>query len=645
MVQGKFPKLFEPGRIGKLEIRNRIAMAPMNTIYEDSDGRVTQRMIDYFAARAKGGTGLIMTGLTRVYRKAEYLPMMGLWMDSDAHIARASDLAEAVHDYGAKICMQITAGLGRQDGDPTLEKIPVAPSATPSYMNPKVVCRKLSKAEIKEIVKEHAEAARRVVTAGFDMIEFHGHTGYLIDQFMTSLWNKRNDEYGGDIKKRMRFPLELISSVRDVVGSGFPLSFRLSVDHKIPNGRILSEGLEIARFLESAGIDVLHVDGGCYDSMPWIFPPSYYPEGPMIELAAAVKKVVKIPVITVGKISRPAFAEQILKDGKADFIAMGRQLIADPEWANKAKDGRVEDIRPCIVCNEFCIGRVFCARPLSCSVNAAAGKERYYAMQRPEKRKRIMVIGGGPAGMEAARVAALRGHSVTLYEKEKTLGGQIKAASRPAFKVELQRLINYLSVQLKKGGVEVKTGKEVTTALVNATKPDAIVVATGASPLFYKIPGIEHTINAVDINPDNKKVGNRVVVAGGGLTGCDTALALAKKGKRVTIIEMLPAIAGDLNPISRQALIEELSKAGVRILTGYTIKKFTAKGLIAARGNEKQKAIEADNVICALGSQSENVLLKSLKGKVREVYAIGDCLKPGKVGEAIHDGFVAGWKV
>jgi len=515
MVKRKYTNLFEPGHIGKLTIKNRIVMAPMNTIHEDRDGCVTQRMIDYFAARAKGGTGLIMTGFTRAHRKSEYVPGSGgLWMDTDAHIAMASDLAEAVHDYGAKICMQLSAGLGRQEVNPTFEKRPVASSQIPCYVDPKVVCRPLTKAEIRDIVKEYAKAARRIVTAGFDMIEVHGHTGYLIDQFMTPFWNKRTDEYGGDIRRRMRFPIELISSVRDVVGTGFPLSFRLSADHKIPNGRKLSEALEIARLLESAGIDVLHIDGGCYDSMPWIFPPIYYPEGPMVELAAAVKKVVQIPVITVGKIIRPEFAEQIIKDGRADFIAMGRQLIADPEWANKAREGRVEDICPCIACNELCIGNVFFSRPLGCSVNAAAGKERYYALERPEKQKKIMVIGGGPAGMEAARVAALRGHNVTLYEKDKTLGGQLKAASKPAFKVELQRLVNYLSVQLRKVGVNVETGKKVTAQLVDILKPDVVVIATGATPLVCRIPGVENTINVIDLHLGNIKVGNSVIVAG-----------------------------------------------------------------------------------------------------------------------------------
>jgi NADPH-dependent 2,4-dienoyl-CoA reductase/sulfur reductase-like enzyme len=256
-----------------------------------------------------------------------------------------------------------------------------------------------------------------------------------------------------------------------------------------------------------------------------------------------------------------------------------------------------------------------------------------------------MVIGGGPAGMEAARVAALRRHSVTLYEKEKTLGGQIKAASKPAFKVELQRLVTYLSIQLRKVGVNVETGKKVTAQLVDVLKPDVVVIATGATPLVCSIPGIEHAINAVDLHLGNIKVGNTVIVAGGGLTGCDTALALAKAGKKVTIVEMLPAIAGDLNPISRQALLEELSQARVKILTNHTIKKFTVKGLIAAGKDGKEKTIEADNIIYALGSQLENKLIRSIKGKVREVYAIGDCVNPRKVGEAIHDGFVAGWKI
>jgi 2-enoate reductase len=645
MPEGRFPKLFEPGRIGKLEIRNRIVMAPMNKVYEDSDGRVTQRLIDFLAARAKGGTGLIMTGLTRVYRKAEYPPMMGLWMDSDVHIARASDLAEAVHDHGARLCMQITAGLGRQEGKPSAQRIPLAPSAVPTYMSPDVICRELSKAEIQEIVEEHAEAARRVVTAGIDMIELHGHTGYLIDQFMTPLWNKRTDEYGGDINGRMRFPLELISSVRAVVGPDFPLSFRLSVDHKLPNGRMLGEGLEIARILEAAGIDVLHVDGGCYDSMPWIFPPSYYSEGLMVELAEAVKKVVSIPVITVGKISRPEFAESVLEDGRADFVALGRQLIADPEWGNKARAGRAEDIRPCIACNEFCIGRVFEDRPISCSVNAAAGKERYYALDRPEKVKKVVVIGGGPAGMEAARVAAMKGHDVVLYEKENALGGQLRAASQPAFKGQLDRLVDYLSRQLLKLGVKVEKGKEVTPELLDVLKPDAVVIASGASPLICSIPGVENTTNAVDIHLGNVKVGSSVVVAGGGLTGCDTALALAREGKKVTIVEMLPDIACDLNPISRQALSEELSQAGVEILTDHTIRKFTAEDLVAAGKDGGEKTLKADTIVCALGSQSVDGLVHSVEDKVHEVYAVGDCVKPRKVGEAIHDGFVAGWKI
>jgi 2-enoate reductase len=564
-------------------------------------------------------------------------------------ISGASDLVDLVHDHGAKICIQITAGEGRQQFMGLPEKVPPAPSPVPAFKDSNVICRALTKDEIKGIVHAFADAAQRAVMAGFDMIEFHGHTGYLIDQFLTPLWNKRTDEYGGDIDGRMRFPLELISAARAVVGPDFPLCFRLTADNKLPGGKTIADSLEIAKRVEAAGIDVLSIDGGCYDAMPWIFPPSYYFDGCMVDLAAAIKKVVNIPVMTVGRINRPEFAEQILEEGKADFIAIGRQLIADPDWANKARDGKVEDIRPCIICNEFCIGRIFFWRSMSCSVNAQVGKEQYYEITRAKKVKRVIVIGGGPGGMEAARVAALRGHEVTLYEKENTLGGQLKAASKPPFKVELQRLVDYLSVQMDKLGVRVKLETEVTPELIARAKPDAVVVATGASPVTPSFPGIENAniLTAVDLLMGKRKVGNEVIVLGASLVGCDTALYLAREGKRVTIFKMRPGteVAEDLNPPSRQALLEELTKFKVTIITNSTIKEFTARGLVAIDKNGKEKTLKAETIVLALGSQSENKLLNSIKGKVGELYAIGDCVTPRKVGQAMHEGFLAGWKI
>lgn len=644
----QFPKLFEPGYIGKLKVRNRIIMAPIAACFEDSDGTFSQRAIDYFVTRAKGGVGLIMTGASRVDRIIEDPPTWPVpWIDSDMHIAKASDLVEAVHDYGAKICIQLSAGVGRQADWASPTRPPVAPSEIPAYADPNVTCHELTKEEIGRIVNAHAEAARRVMVAGFDMIEFHAHTGYLTDEFMTEAWNKRKDEYGGDIEKRMRFPLELIASVRNVVGEDFPLSFRLTIDHKMSDGRSLSESLEIAKRLEAAGIDILHVDGGCYESVPWIFPPIYFPEGCMVDLSLAIKNVVEIPVITVGKIKRPEFAEQILNDGKADFICMGRQLLADPDWANKAKDGDVKDIRPCINCNEFCIGRMFLYRPISCSVNPQVGKERYYAITHAEQSKKIIVVGGGPAGMEAARVAAMRRHKVTLYEKEKNLGGQLKVAAMPPFKGVLMDFINYLSSQLDKLGVQIKTGQELTPEHITKLGPDAVIIASGANPVIPDIPGIKNpnVITATDLLLGRKTPGEIVLVAGGGMAGCDTALFLALEGKDVTIIEMLPDVATDINPMSRAALLDMLDQNGVTIHTGKTIRKITMEGVILCNEKGREENLKGDTIVLAFGARSENKYVESIKDNVKEVYIVGDCSSPRKVGEAIHEGFVAGWRV
>jgi 2-enoate reductase len=646
----KFPKLLQPGHIGKLELRNRIIMAPMLTAYAELDGGYSQRQIDYYTARAKGGVGLIIAEANRVERKVQpHFGFLTNCMDSNFYIPRANDLVETVHDYGAKIGVQLSPGPGRCISGASPEKIPVSASAVPAFSNLNILCRELTKAEIKMIVQAFADAAERAAKAGFDMIEIHAHVGYLIDQFMTPLWNKRNDEYGGDFEGRMRFAVEIIKAIKARVGVDFPLSFRYSAEHKIDDGRTLAQSQEIARRLEAAGVDALHTDAGCYEAKYWIAPPTYIPQGCLVDIAAAIKQVVSVPVITVGSIMSPELAEQILQDGKADFICLGRGLIADPDWLNKAAEGRTEDIRPCIRCNEGCYGRILAWKPISCSVNPVVGKESYYVITRAERPKKVMIIGGGPAGMEAARVAALRGHEVTIYEKENELGGQLKAASKPPFKSGIRDLVNYLSTQLRKLGVEVEIGKEVTPDLLDVVRPEAVVVATGAIPIIPSIPSIENEkiITAVDLHLGKKKAGDGVIVVGAGLVGCDTALSLAQEGKRVTVVKMRPGteVATDVNQLSRLNLLEELHKNRVTFLLDHTIEEFTAEGLVVSDKEGRQETLKADTIVLALGAKSESKLAESLREKVSELYVVGDCVSPRKIGEAMHEGFVAGWRI
>lgn len=643
----RFPKLFQPGCIGKLEIRNRIIMASMGNRLAEPDGRYSEREIDYYVTRAKGGVGLILTGATMVEREIN-TPSDNItaYMDSLRQLPRASDLVESVHDYGARIGVQLSPGLGRNLAGASPKRIPIAASAVPALTNPAVPCHELTIEEIRRIIQACGDAAERALLAGFDMIEIHAHGGYLIDEFMSPLWNKRYDEYGGDIEGRMRFALEIIQAMRARVGDDFPLCFRYAADHKIKGGRTLAESQEIARRLEIAGVDILHIDAGCLDAPAWFIPTTYMPEGCLVDLAAAIKKVVKIPVITVGNIMNPEFAEHILDDEKADFICLGRALLADPDWPNKAREGRVEEIRPCIMCLE-CSSRVSAAKPISCSVNPPVGKERYYAITRTESPKTVMVIGGGPAGMETAQIAAMKGHNVTLYEKGNELGGQLRAAAKPPFKSSVGKLIDFLSLQLRRLGVKVEIGKEITPKVIDLIRPEVVVVATGATPLIPSIPGVENekVITVVDLHLGRKKVGEEVIVAGGGLAGCEAALSLAQEGKRVTIVEMLPEVAYDLNSISRISLQEELAQKGVTILTNLTIEEFTIEGLVATDGEGKKQTLNADNIVLALGAKSENKLAGNLKGKVGELYMVGDCVSPRRITEAIREGFAAGWRI
>ncbi len=632
-------KLFEPGFIGKMRLKNRIVMAPMGNHLEELDGRASQREIDYFVARAKGGTGLITTGRYQVVRRNEGFPLAPEHViDEKMYVTRLNELADAVHDYGAKISVQLHTGMGRTA---PAKSRPLAPSVLPCFHDPSVMTREISIEEIEKLVQKYRVAAELAKQAGIDGVDIHAHKGGFIDQFMTSLWNRRTDRYGGDLENRLRFAVEIIQAIKKGAGADFPVTFRYGLTHYLAGGRGIDEGLEIARRLESAGADALLIDAGCEEAIYWIHPPTTLPPGCMVSLAEQVKKVVRIPVIAVGKLGYPDLAERMLQEGKADFIALGRTLLAEPEWANKVRQGRVGDIRPCLGCNEGCEARIGKGRYISCAVNPATGMERELAVTPAEHKKTVLVVGGGPAGMEAARVAALRGHEVTLWDKGEALGGNLIAASVPDFKQDYRRLLDYLISQVYKLGIAIELGKEATPELVERLKPDVVFVATGGTPVIPQIPGVEKlkVVTAVDLLLGKKKAGDSVVVIGGGVVGSEAALHLARQNKKVTLVEVLDGIARDIYKNNRFHLMELLDGAKVKVLTESNVVAITDEAVVLVDQSGKKSTLEADTVVLAVGFAPDSRLAAGLSASTAEVHTIGDCVEPRKVINAIWEAY------
>jgi 2,4-dienoyl-CoA reductase-like NADH-dependent reductase (Old Yellow Enzyme family)/thioredoxin reductase len=634
----KFVRLLQPGNIGKLELKNRIVMPPTVTNYANIDGTVTERLIDFYAERAKGGAGLIIVECTKAESFIEsFVATNLLRISTDQYITGFQDLTEAVHLNGAKIALQVTPASGAWVVPPETWP-PGYQSISPTkFACPGAVPHELTTDEVENLVEFYGKAARRVKLAGFDAIEIHGHASYLLAMFMSPYVNTRTDKYG-DL---LRLPLELVQAVKSYAGDDFPIIFRYSVDEFIKGGRDLAGSKAVAKRLEAAGVHAIDVSAGTYytpESL-WVFPPMAFPHGCFVHLAEGIKQTVKIPIIVPGKLFDPLVAERVLQEGKADFIGIARGLIADPEWPKKVAEGKVEDIRKCIACNEGCIQRAVSFQAITCSVNAMVGKERRYKIESATEPKKVLVVGGGPGGMEAARVAALRGHEVTLWEKEQELGGQLVLASKAEGKSDIIPLIKWLSAQVGKAGVKIELRKEATPKAIVEAKPDVVIVATGAIGDIPEIPGIEKSIviTALDVLREKAKIGQEVVVLGGGLVGCDVALFLAERGKRVTMI-VRSDIAFDIEENNRAAILTRLTQRGVKWFTYTKTEEITEKGVIAANQQGRQN-FQADTVVVATGLKPRKELYKALKDRVPELYAIGDCIEARKILNAIHEGF------
>jgi len=631
--------LFEPLKIGKMELKNRVVFLAVSTGYGE-EGMVNDRYKDFVLERAKGGVGLIISGALSPIKSL--LSPTRLGIEDDRYIPRLHNLVQAIHTYGSKIAAQITPTyfFARDAGTPPE---PVGPSEH-TIIALKQGARPLTIEEIHQVVKEHAEAAQRCQDAGFDAVEFLLGIGYLLNRFLSPVSNKRIDEYGGNLENRMRIVLEIIESTRRKVGRDYPILCRFSAEEFMTGGLTINDWKIMAPLLERAGVNIMNIQAGWHEC-PVPLTQASVPQGAFVYLAHEIKRVVKAPVIAACRINDPILADQILAEGKADMIGMARALIADPEFCNKAKEGRFDEIRPCIACNH-CLDRILGELSLECAVNPKVGKEEEITLRPITKSRKVFVIGGGPAGMEAAMTAAGRGHEVTLYDRGDKLGGQLLIASLPPYKDEIKRLTQALATQVKKAGVKVELNAQVDIPLVSEDKPDAVIVATGAKPFAPDIPGVkgENVVTAIEALTRAKEVGNKVVVIGGGLVGCETAEFLAEKGKEVTIVEMLGQIAGDVPRASRWVLMRRLRKANIVMTTNLRVEEITAEGV---KGTQEGNPMffSADTVVLATGFLPNKELAIQLQNKVPEIHLVGDCAEARTIKEAIEEGFSIGSKV
>ncbi len=645
----KYPNLSKPIKIGNVKIKNRMFMAPMDTGFGNTpDGIFTPEGIEYFVRRAKGGFGLLFSGGTNVDGKVDGTPCI---LDNpQKFISVGKTLNDRLRAYNTKMFMQLTLNIGRNAGMKT-------PSPLPMLQNKSIITKELTIEEIHTKIQEMGEASKLVKQAGYAGIDIHAlHWGHLIDSFALSFMNHRKDEYGGTLENRLRITKEIVDVIKKECGKDFPVTIRLALKSYMKDfdkasfdgsgevGRTLEEAIEIAKLLESYGYDGLSTDVGTLDGFYYAMPPAYVPAGSTLDLASEVKKNVNIPILCGSRFSDPDIAEKAIEEGKVDSAVIGRQSIADPDFANKILAGKPEEIRTCIACNQGCIWGYFTRGKIFCAVNPEVGFEGKGGLTKAPLKKKLIVVGGGVAGMEVARIATLRGHEVSLYEKKSVLGGNLIPAGNHDFKYEVSKLNDYLKKQMELLKIDVHLNKEITAEELKNMEADVILLAIGSNPIMPKsIAGIDHpkTMSSIEACMNTREIGEKVVVVGGGLVGCEIAFGYAKEGKEVTIVEALDDIlkVNDVPAMNKLMLKDAFEYYKTKILTSTKLKSVTDKGAVVVLPNGEEKTIEADSVVISIGYRSLPSFADELIGCGAEIYEIGDCNRVGNVLTCMHDAY------
>ncbi|MXO77265.1 MULTISPECIES: FAD-dependent oxidoreductase [Paenibacillus] len=564
---------------------------------------------------------------------------------------------QRIHAYGTKIFLQLSAGFGRVSIPSIVGKTAVAPSPIPHRWLPDVICRELTIDEIHTYVRKFAESAAIAKKAGFDGIEIHAvHEGYLLDQFAISFFNHRKDQYGGNLRNRLRFAIEIVQAIKAECGQDFPVSLRYSIKSFIKDwrqgglpgeefqeqGRDIEEGIEAAKILEEAGYDAFNGDVGSYDSWYWAHPPMYQEKGLYLPYNKILKTILKVPVITAGRLDNPDLASKAIREGKTDMIALGRPLLADADIPNKIKAGKIEKIRPCLSCQEGCMGRLASFATISCAVNPACGREKDYALGKADQSKKVLVIGGGPAGCEAARVAAIRGHHVTLFDKNNRLGGNLIPGGIPDFKEDDHLLATWYEGELKDLKVDVQLNTEVNRTTVNEYAADVVIFATGSSPKTFSIGTSTKVYSAEEVLLGKKDPGASTVIVGGGLVGCETALWLADQGKKVTLVEMqedILTVGGPLCHANEDMLRDLVAYKDIHLLTNAKIVDANDQEFVLQNKDGEETILNADSAILAVGYTPQQSLYEDIQNEVSESYLIGDAKQVQNIMYAVWDAY------